>query len=137
MNTENKLTVDKFHAMLDNVLAEEKFPFSHISSKQVEEASNIVNEEATEEDRDLMPREIYLDQKVEISQQLKDGTIKKFTFVIAEIWPRPNNVYTVVNIEKTKSDENLWTMFYDNNCWSLKRGLRGPVNVHVRKIQGE
>lgn len=136
MNNENKLTVDKFHEMLDNVLAEEKFPFSHILSK-TDNSSNIVIEEAEEENRDLMPREIYLDQHVEISQQLKDGTVKKFTFVIAEIWPRPNNVYTVVNIEKAKADENLWTMFYDNNCWSLKRGLRGPVNVHVRKIQGE
>jgi len=113
------ITYDIFNNIMDEVLGNDL-----ISEDVTKEPDNV----------DLAPKDLYLDEKVQISQQMKDGTTKSFVFVIIEIWSGLNNVYTVVNENKSKTDENLWVMFYNNNCWSLKRGLRGPVNIHVKKI---
>ena len=78
-------------------------------------------------------KDLKLDQIVEITQELSDGTIKKFKFKIIEIWPAPTNFFTVVSLEKPKDELNYWTLFYDNT-WYIKKSNKSLINVHVKLI---
>lgn len=78
-------------------------------------------------------KDLKLDQIVEITQELSDGTIKKFKFKIIEIWPAPTNFFTVVSLEKPKDELNYWTLFYDNT-WYIKKASKSLINVHVKLV---
>lgn len=78
-------------------------------------------------------KDLKLDQIVEITQELSDGTVKKFRFKIIEIWPTPTNFFTVVSLEKPKDELNYWTLFYDNT-WYIKKSNKSLINVHVKLI---
>jgi hypothetical protein len=78
-------------------------------------------------------KDLELDQIVEITQELSDGTIKKFKFKIIEIWPAPTNFFTVVSLSKPKDELNFWTLFYDNT-WYIKKGNKSLINVHVKLV---
>lgn len=78
------------------------------------------------------PKDLTLDTVVYISQETKDGEVKKFEFVICEVWLKPQNVWTIVNIKKEKKEENFWILFYDNGTYYLKKGIKGPIGVHVQ-----
>lgn len=78
------------------------------------------------------PKDLALDTVVYISQETKDGEVKKFEFVICEVWLKPQNVWTIVNIKKEKKEENFWILFYDNGTYYLKKGIKGPIGVHVQ-----
>ena len=78
-------------------------------------------------------KDLKLDQIVEITQELSDGTVKKFKFKIIEIWPAPTNFFTVVSLEKPKDELNLWTLFYDNT-WYIKKSNKSLINVHVKLV---
>lgn len=77
------------------------------------------------------PLDLTLDTVIYISQELKSGDIKKFEFVICEVWLKPRHVWTIVNIKKEKAEENFWILFYDNGTYYLKKGIKGPIGVHV------
>jgi hypothetical protein len=81
------------------------------------------------------PNELTLDSIIYISQELSSGNIKKYTFVVCEVWLKPKNIWTIVNIKKTKSEENFWILFYDNGTYYLKKGIKGPIGVHVEVKQ--
>jgi hypothetical protein len=78
-------------------------------------------------------KDLKLDQIVEITQELSDGTVKKFKFKIIEIWPAPTNFFTVVSLEKPKDELNYWTLFYDNT-WYIKKSNKSLINVHVKLV---
>lgn len=78
-------------------------------------------------------KDLKLDQIIEITQELSDGTIKKFRFKIIEIWPAPTNFFTVVSLEKPKDELNYWTLFYDNT-WYIKKAGKSLINVHVKLV---
>ena len=52
-------------------------------------------------------KDLELDQIVEITQELSDGSVKKFKFKIIEIWPTPTHFFTVVSLEKPKDELNF------------------------------
>jgi hypothetical protein len=81
------------------------------------------------------PNELTLDSIIYISQELSSGNIRKYTFVVCEVWLKPKNIWTIVNIKKTKSEENFWILFYDNGTYYLKKGIKGPIGVHVEVKQ--
>ena len=78
-------------------------------------------------------KDLELDQIVEITQELSDGTIKKFKFKIIEIWPAPTNFFTVVSLSKPKDELNFWTLFYDQT-WYIKKSNKSLINVHVKLV---
>ena len=82
-------------------------------------------------DDEANPTDLSLDTCIYISQELKTGDIKKFEFVICEVWLKPRHVWTIVNIKKDKTEDNFWILFYDNGTYYLKKGIKGPIGVHV------
>ena len=78
-------------------------------------------------------KDLKLDQIIQITQELSDGTIKKFKFKVIEIWPTPTNFFTVVSIVKPKDELNYWTLFYDNT-WYIKKSNKSLINVHVKLV---
>lgn len=77
------------------------------------------------------PKDLTLDTVIYVSQEQKSGEIKKFEFVICEVWLKPQNMWTIVNIKKEKEEKNFWILFYDNGTYYLKKGIKGPIGVHV------
>jgi hypothetical protein len=77
------------------------------------------------------PKDLTLDNVIYISQEQKNGDVKKFEFVICEVWLKPQNMWTIVNIKKEKTEQNFWILFYDNGTYYLKKGIKGPIGVHV------
>lgn len=104
----------------------------------INEESNQNNEETNKETQfeDCNPGDIQLDKIITISQQLQDNTIKSFDFIVVEVWLKPNNMYTIVNVKKEKEQKNFWILFYMDNCFYLKKGIKGPIGVHC-KIKNE
>ncbi len=82
-------------------------------------------------DDEAEPKDLTLDTVVYVSQELKSGEVKKFEFVICEVWLKPQNMWTIVNIKKEKEEKNFWILFYDNGTYYLKKGIKGPIGVHV------
>ena len=77
------------------------------------------------------PKDLTLDTVIYVSQELKNGEIKKFEFVVCEVWLKPQNVWTIVNIKKEKEEANFWILFYESGTYYLKKGIKGPIGVHV------
>lgn len=98
---------------------------------------NVIKEQTTENNIDQSiidcnPKDIKLDTVVTISQQLPNNKIKSFDFDVIEVWLKPNNMYTIVNVNKKKEQKNFWILFYDDNCFYLKKGVKGPIGVHCQ-----
>lgn len=96
-----------------------------------ESDEQIKTDKKSEIDEDADPKELSLDSIIVVSQELKDGNIKKFDFSICEVWLKPDNVWTIVNVKKDKVEKNFWILFYDNGTYYLKKGIKGPIGVHV------
>ena len=78
-------------------------------------------------------KDLKLDQIVEITQELPDGSVKKFRFKIIEVWPTPTNFFTVISVKRPADQLNFWTLFYDNT-WYIKKANKSLINVHVKLI---
>lgn len=89
-----------------------------------------VADEATQI-QDIRPSAIGLDSEITITQQTKNGKLKSYNFVVCEVWLKPTNVFTIVNIKKEKVQKNFWILFYEGGTFYLKKGIKGPIGVHV------
>lgn len=99
--------------------------------KLVLEDSEPISTPSFNSEDEAAPRDLILDTVVYISQEIKKGEVKKYEFVICEVWLKPNNMWTIVNIKKTKDEKNFWILFYDSGTYYLKKGIKGPIGVHV------
>lgn len=90
-----------------------------------ENTPHVNNVEPDADDRDLT-----LDTVIYVSQKLKTGEIKKFEFVVCEVWLK-RGIWTIVNVNKPREEQNFWILFQENGTYYLKKGIRGPIGVHV------
>ena len=44
-------------------------------------------------------------------------------------------MWTIINVKKEKEEKNFWILFYDNGTYYLKKGIKGPIGVHVHLKQ--
>ena len=86
-------------------------------------------------DGEASPKDLTLDSQIYVSQEVKDGETKKFEFSICEVWLKPQNMWTIINVKKEKEEKNFWILFYDNGTYYLKKGIKGPIGVHVHLKQ--
>lgn len=99
--------------------------------KLVVEGNEGVSSPTFKSENEASPKDLILDTVVYVSQEVKGGEVKKYEFVICEVWLKPNNMWTIVNIKKPKDEKNFWILFYDNGTYYLKKGIKGPIGVHV------
>jgi hypothetical protein len=112
-----KMKLDEFNTVVNELTASEQAKCINEDTNQIEDAE---------------PKSLTLDSIVYVSQALKSGEVKKFEFVICEVWLKPQNIWTVVNIKKEREEENFWILFFDNGNYYLKKGIKGPIGVHVQ-----
>jgi hypothetical protein len=116
------MNLEKFGNVLDDLSKSEKEMFQEFLLEDVEApqqapAAAPATQSSGVEER---AKDLELDQIVEITQELSDGSVKKFKFKIIEIWPAPTHFFTVVSLSKPKDELNFWTLFYDNT-WYIKK----------------
>lgn len=120
-NMFNKLTGDfKETNVLDIILQD--YDVNPVQKLEAEELTQI---------KDIRPSAIGLDSQITITQQTKNGKLKSYNFVVCEVWLKPTNVFTIVNIKKEKIEKNFWILFYEGGTFYLKKGIKGPIGVHV------
>ena len=124
------MNLKEFSSLLDNASKSEKELFQEFLLSEETSAADMTPQTPGVEAR---AKDLKLDQIVEITQELSDGTVKKFKFKIIEIWPAPTNFFTVVSLEKPKDELNFWTLFYDNT-WYIKKSNKSLINVHVKLV---
>ena len=124
------MNLKEFSSLLDDASKSEKEIFKEFLVTEAEGAADMSPQTPGVEAR---AKDLKLDQIVEITQELSDGTVKKFKFKIIEIWPAPTNFFTVVSLEKPKDELNFWTLFYDNT-WYIKKSNKSLINVHVKLV---
>ncbi len=124
------MNVNEFSSLLKDFTKSEKETFKDFL---INEASGPQSQNIITPGVEARAKDLKLDQIVEITQELSDGTVKKFKFKIIEIWPAPTNFFTVVSLEKPKDELNYWTLFYDNT-WYIKKSNKSLINVHVKLI---
>lgn len=123
------MNINEFSNLLRDFTKSEKETFKDfLVTESSNKSQNIVTPGVEARAKDLK-----LDQIVEITQELSDGTVKRFKFKIIEIWPAPTNFFTVVSLEKPKDELNYWTLFYDQT-WYIKKSNKSLINVHVKLI---
>jgi len=115
----------------NNILNELNGDSTDIVKLVLEENGENVSNPTFKSENEAHPRDLTLDTVIYVSQELKQGDIKKYEFVVCEAWLKPNNVWTIVNIKKAKEEQNFWILFYDNRTYYLKKGIKGPIGVHV------
>ena len=115
------MNLKEFSSLLDNASKSEKELFQEFLLSEETSAADMTPQTPGVEAR---AKDLKLDQIVEITQELSDGTVKKFKFKIIEIWPAPTNFFTVVSLEKPKDELNFWTLFYDNTWYIKKSNMR-------------
>lgn len=91
-----------------------------------------VEEEVKTVVEDAEPSELTLDTVIYVSQETSSGEIKKFEFVVCEVWLKPQHMYTIVNVKKERTEANFWILFYEKGTYYLKKGIKGPIGVHVQ-----
>jgi hypothetical protein len=124
------MTLDNFSKEIENLSKSEIEMFKEfIMEEQTTQPAQQVQTSGVE----ARAKDLELDQIVEITQELSDGTVKRFKFKVIEIWPAPTHFFTVVSLEKPKDELNYWTLFYDNT-WYIKKSNKSLINVHVRLI---
>lgn len=120
-NMFNKLTGDfKETNVLDIILQD--YDVNPVQKLEAEELTQI---------KDIRPSAIGLDSQITITQQTKDGKLKTYNFIVCEVWLKPTNVFTIVNVKKEKIEKNFWILFYEGGTFYLKKGIKGPIGVHV------
>lgn len=120
-NMFNKLTGDfKETNVLDIILQD--YDVNPVQKLEAEELTQI---------KDIRPSAIGLDSQITITQQTKNGKLKSYNFVVCEVWLKPTNVFTIVNVKKEKVEKNFWILFYEGGTFYLKKGIKGPIGVHV------
>ena len=124
------MNVNDFSNLLREFTKSEKETFKDFIVSEATGAADMTPQTPGVEAR---AKDLKLDQIVEITQELSDGTIKRFKFKIIEIWPAPTNFFTVVSLEKPKDELNFWTLFYDQT-WYIKKSNKSLINVHVKLI---
>lgn len=115
----------------NNILNELNSDSTDIVKLVLEENDENVSNPTFKSENEAHPRDLTLDTVIYVSQELKQGDIKKYEFVVCEAWLKPNNVWTIVNIKKAKEEQNFWILFYDSGTYYLKKGIKGPIGVHV------
>jgi hypothetical protein len=125
------MTLDNFEKELENLSKSEMEMFKDFITEEKVQAP--VNQQIQSTGVEARAKDLELDQIVEITQELSDGTVKRFKFKIIEIWPAPTHFFTVVSLEKPKDELNYWTLFYDNT-WYIKKSNKSLINVHVRLV---
>lgn len=123
---------EKFNTILTN-LSEDTTDLKQLVLEDLEVVE--ISKPTFDPEKEAKPSDLTLDSIIYISQELNSGDIKKFTFVVCEVWLKPKNIWTIVNIKKQKSEENFWILFYDNGTYYLKKGIKGPIGVHVEVKQ--
>lgn len=116
---------DKFNDVLSSLESDN----TEIIRIILEETGVSAGRQPLEADADT--KDLKLDTVIYVSQELKTGELKKFEFVVCEVWLKPQNVWTIVNVKKAKEESNFWVLFYDNGTYYLKKGIKGPIGVHV------
>lgn len=118
------MKIDKFKQVLEEINSDKKELVNYLFNEESSDNSttNIL---------DVDPKDLSLDDIIIVSQKLNDGKIKQFDFVICEVWLKPANMWTIVNVKKDKIEKNFWILFYDNGTFYLKKGIKGPIGVHV------
>ena len=118
------MKIDKFKQVLEEINSDKKKLANYLFNEESSDNSttNIL---------DVDPKDLSLDDIIIVSQKLNDGKIKQFDFVICEVWLKPANMWTIVNVKKDKIEKNFWILFYDNGTFYLKKGIKGPIGVHV------
>lgn len=124
------MNVNDFSNLLREFTKSEKETFKDFIVSEATGAADMTPQTPGVEAR---AKDLKLDQIVEITQELSDGTVKRFKFKIIEIWPAPTNFFTVVSLEKPKDELNFWTLFYDQT-WYIKKSNKSLINVHVKLI---
>lgn len=120
-NIFNKLTGDFQESNALDIILED-YDVNPVNKMQTEEATQI---------KDIRPSAIGLDSEITITQQTKNGKLKSYNFVVCEVWLKPTNVFTIVNVKKEKIQKNFWILFYEGGTFYLKKGIKGPIGVHV------
>lgn len=115
----------------NNILNELNGDNTDIVKLVLEENDENVSNPTFKSENEAHPRDLTLDTVIYVSQELKQGDVKKYEFVVCEAWLKPNNVWTIVNIKKAKEEQNFWILFYDSGTYYLKKGIKGPIGVHV------
>ena len=123
------MTLDKFEKDIENLSKSEIEMFKEFIMEEQAPQTQQVQTSGVE----ARAKDLELDQIVEITQELSDGSVKRFKFKVIEIWPAPTHFFTVVSLEKPKDELNYWTLFYDNT-WYIKKASKSLINVHVRLI---
>lgn len=119
---------EKFNKILNNL--DETSDIKQLILEDVGDVEQI-SKPTFDPEKEAKPNDLNLDSIIYISQELSSGNVKRFAFVVCEVWLKPKNIWTIVNIKKTKSEENFWILFYDNGTYYLKKGIKGPIGVHV------
>lgn len=129
------MNLEKFGNVLDDLSKSEKEMFQEFLLEDVEAPQQApATAPATQSSGvEARAKDLELDQIVEITQELSDGSVKKFKFKIIEIWPAPTHFFTVVSLSKPKDELNFWTLFYDNT-WYIKKSNKSLINVHVKLV---
>ena len=129
------MNLEKFGNVLDDLSKSEKEMFQEFLLEDVEAPQQAPAAAPATQSSGVEARakDLELDQIVEITQELSDGSIKKFKFKIIEIWPAPTHFFTVVSLSKPKDELNFWTLFYDNT-WYIKKSNKSLINVHVKLV---
>lgn len=129
------MNLEKFGNVLDDLSKSEKEMFQEFLLEDVEAPQQAPTAATATQSSGVEARakDLELDQIVEITQELSDGSIKKFKFKIIEIWPAPTHFFTVVSLSKPKDELNFWTLFYDNT-WYIKKSNKSLINVHVKLV---
>lgn len=122
-NIFNKLTGDFQESNALDIILED-YDVNPVNKQQ------LVADEATQI-QDIRPSAIGLDSEITITQQTKNGKLKSYNFVVCEVWLKPTNVFTIVNVKKEKIQKNFWILFYEGGTFYLKKGIKGPIGVHV------
>lgn len=115
----------------NNILNELNGDSTDIVKLVLEENDENISNPTFKSENEAHPRDLTLDTVIYVSQELKQGDVKKYEFVVCEAWLKPNNVWTIVNIKKAKEEQNFWILFYDSGTYYLKKGIKGPIGVHV------
>lgn len=129
------MNLEKFGNVLDDLSKSEKEMFQEFLLEDVEapQQAPATTPAAQSSGVEARAKDLELDQIVEITQELSDGSVKKFKFKIIEIWPAPTHFFTVVSLSKPKDELNFWTLFYDNT-WYIKKSNKSLINVHVKLV---
>ena len=119
------MKIEQFNTVMSDLHSESTDLLSRLIAESGEVSAPSISTE-----NEAAPNDLTLDTVVFVSQELKSGEVKKFEFVICDVWLK-KNIWTIVNIKKEREEKNFWILFFDNGTYYLKKGIKGPIAVHV------